>query len=441
MDSFSEIWENVRAYLKSSVTEVAYNVWLEPLQFVSFKDDTVTLSISEFKRGIVVDKFSPLLDKAFESTIGFPVKIVFSVPGMPDEEKPQQKEKQISHEYDYTFDNFIIGPSNRFAHAAALNVATNPGKAYNPLFIYGHSGLGKTHLLSAIKHEVEQRDPSAKIIYTSGEYFTNELVNCIRSSTNSYAGNPFQDFHEKYRSCDILLIDDIQFIAAKEATQEEFFHTFNALNEAGKQIVLTSDRPPKEMITLEERLRTRFEWGLIADITAPSLETRMAIIKKKAEDLNLELDDAVVAIIADKIKKNIRQLEGAVKKMKAYQDVEGVKPNPVLAQRAIADIINDQQPLPITIDNIINEVARTFSVTPADIRSDKRVAKISQARQVAIYIVSEVTGLSLKAIGKEFGNKHYSTIIYSLNEIKTKLNNNVSLKATVDDIIKNVNEL
>ena len=443
MDSFGEIWESIREYLKGSVTEVAYNVWLKPLEFVSFKNDTITLSISEFKRGIVVDKFSSLIEEACEATIGFPVNIEFSVIGGNTSSAPVQEEKKeniTSHDYDYTFDNFIIGPSNRFAHAAALNVANNPGKAYNPLFIYGHSGLGKTHLLSAIKHEIETKNPSAKIIYTSGEHFTNDLVNCVRNQSNGYANNPFLEFHEKYRNCDVLLIDDIQFIAAKEATQEEFFHTFNALNNAGKQIVLTSDRPPKEMLTLEERLRTRFEWGLIADITPPPLETRMAIVKKKADDLNLELSDEIITFIADNIKKNIRQLEGAVKKIKAYQEVEGTKPNIAIAKKAISDIINDNQPLPMTIENVINEVARTFDVSASDIRSDKRNAKISQARQVAIYIISEITNLSLKAIGKEFGNKHYSTIIYALNEIKGKLENNVALKATVDDIIKNINE-
>ncbi len=443
MDSFAEMWELVKNELKQSVTEVAYNVWLNPLGFVSFRGDTVTLSTSDFKKTIVEDKFSALIEKTFEEIIGFPVKVEFVVlsdNNNPEPKKEEEKSKPVSHEYEYTFDNFIIGPSNRFAHAAALNVANNPGKAYNPLFIYGHSGLGKTHLLSAIKHEIEIRNPSAKIIYTSGEYFTNDLVNCVRNQSNGYANNPFLEFHEKYRNCDVLLIDDIQFIAAKEATQEEFFHTFNALNNAGKQIVLTSDRPPKEMLTLEERLRTRFEWGLIADITPPPLETRMAIVKKKADDLNLELSDEIITFIADNIKKNIRQLEGAVKKIKAYQEVEGTKPNIAIAKKAISDIINDSQPLPITIENIINEVARTFDVSAADIRSDKRNAKISQARQVAIYIISEVTNLSLKAIGKEFGNKHYSTIIYALNEIKSKFETNVALKATVDDIMKNINE-
>lgn len=434
MDSFDEIWELVKFEIKASVTEVAYNVWLSPLEFVEFKNDKVYLSISDFKRKIILDKFAFIVSTAFENVLGFPVEIEYIVPGDPaKKENVQEENKPYNNEYDYTFDNFITGPSNKFAHAAALNVAANPGKAYNPLFIYGHSGLGKTHLLMAIMNEIKQNNPNADIIYTSGEHFTNELVYYI-GNHNTYA------FHEKYRNCDVLLVDDIQFISKGETTQEEFFHTFNALNSNGSQIVLTSDRPPKEMMTLEERLRTRFEMGLIADIQPPTLETRMAIVKKKADDLNIELTDDVIKFIADNIKKNIRQLEGSVKKIKAYQDVEGSKPNISVAKRAISDIINDNQPLPVTVDNIITEVSRTFAVTPADIRSDKRNSNISLARQVAIYIVDQVTGLSLKAIGNEFGNKHHSSIIYALREIKAKLEKDVALKSTVDDIIKNINE-
>lgn len=434
MNSFDEIWELVKEQLKLSVTEVAYNVWLSPLSFVKFQNDTVYLSITEFKKRIIVDKFSEIINSAFEAVLGFPITIEYIVPNEhaknPDIENSN---KSDINEYDYTFSNFITGPSNRFAHAAAVNVASNPGKAYNPLFIYGHSGLGKTHLLLAIMNEIKANNPTANIIYTSGEHFTNELIYYI-GNHNTY------DFHEKYRNCDVLLVDDIHFIARGETIQEEFFHTFNALNNAGSQIVLTSDRPPKEMMTLEERLRTRFEMGLIADVQPPTLETRMAIVKNKAEALGLDLNDEVIQFIGENIKRNIRQLEGAVKKIKAFQDVEGVRPSIAVAKRAISDLINDDQPTPVTVDNIINEVARTFDVSPADIRSDKRSANISQARQVAIYVVEQVTSLSLKAIGTEFGNKHHSSIIYALKEIKNKIEKDVSLKATIDDIIKNINE-
>ena len=433
MDSFDEIWALVKEEIRCSVAEVAYNVWLSPLEFVSFKNDTVYLSISDFKKKIIVDKFSLVVNTAFENVLGFPVTVEYVVPGDLIKNDTEGDGKKSDPDYDYTFENFITGSSNKFAHAAAINVAANPGKAYNPLFIYGHSGLGKTHLLMAIMNEIKQNNPNADIIYTSGELFTNELVYYI-GNHNTYA------FHEKYRKCDVLLVDDIQFIARAETTQEEFFHTFNALTSNDKQVVLTSDRPPREMMTLEERLRTRFEMGLIADIQPPTLETRMAIVKKKSDDLSLDLGDDVIKFIADNIKKNIRQLEGAVKKIKAYQDMEGSKPTLGVAKKAISDIINDNQPLPVTVENIIGEVSRTFDVTPADIRSDKRSSNISLARQVAIYIVDQVTGLSLKAIGNEFGNKHHSTIIYALKEIKNKLEKDIALKATVDDIIKNINE-
>ncbi len=435
MDSFKEIWELVRQELQQNVTEVAYNVWLSPLEFVSFKNDTIYLSISEFKKNIVIDKFMGIIKESLESIFGFDVNVEFVVP----EDKAKENSgisssvKDSNDEYDYTFNNFITGPSNRFAYAAAMNVSKNPGKTYNPLFIYGHSGLGKTHLLMAIMNEIKANNPQADIIYTSAEHFTNDLIYHI-GNHNTHI------FHEKYRSCDVLLVDDVQFISRGDQVQEEFFHTFNALTTNGSQIVLTSDRPPKEMMTLEERLRTRFEMGLIADIQPPTLETRMAIVNKKALDHEIELSDDVVKFIADNIKKNIRQIEGIIKRIKAYQDVEGVKINLALAKRAISDIINDSQPLPVTVENIINEVARTFNVTSSDIRSDKRNASISQARQIAIYIVDQVTGLSLKAIGSEFGNKHHSTIIYALKEIKSKLEKDVSLKATVDDIIKNISE-
>ena len=435
MDSFKEIWDLAKQELQQSVTEVAYTVWLSPLEFVSFKNDTIYLSISEFKKNIIIDKFSGIIHETLESIFGFPVNIEFVIP----EDKAKENSglssaiKDSNDEYDYTFNNFITGPSNKFAYAAAMNVAQHPGKSYNPLFIYGHSGLGKTHLLMAIMNEIKANNPNADIIYTSAEHFTNDLIYHI-GNHNTHV------FHEKYRNCDVLLVDDVQFISKGVQVQEEFFHTFNALTSNGSQIVLTSDRPPKEMVTLEERLRTRFEMGLIADVQPPTLETRMAIVNKKASCNDLELTDDVVKFIADNIKKNVRQIEGIIKRIRAYQDVEGVKVNLALAKRAISDIINDSQPTPVTVENIINEVARTFNVSPLDIRSDKRNANISQARQIAIYVVDQVTGLSLKAIGSEFGNKHHSTIIYALKEIKTKLEKDVALKSTVDDIIKNINE-
>lgn len=432
MDSFSEMWDLVKEYLRSNVTQAGYNVWLEPLEFNSFDNNTVTLDITEFKKKIVSTTYYPILNEAFEAVLGFPVEIKFHVTDAPEEEE-EPKKKISPGPYDYTFDNFIIGSSNRFAHAACYNVAKNPGKEYNPLFIYGHSGLGKTHLLSAIMNDIKLNYPDLSIIYTSGELFTNEFIYYLKNHNT-------HSFQEKYRNTDVLLVDDIQFIAKTESTQEEFFHTFNVLIEGKKQIVLTSDRPPKEMVTLEERLRTRFEWGLIADVQPPALETRIAILKSKCDELQLDLSDDIITFVAENIKRNIRQLEGAVKKIQAIKSIRQQEPDIAVAKEAISDIINDNQPTTVTVDNIIKEVARTFNVTPQDIRSEKRSANISQARQAAIYVVNEVTTLSYKAIGEEFGNKHYSTIIYALKEINTRFETNANLKAMVNDVIKNIRE-
>lgn len=434
MESFEDLWALVKEYIKANVTEVAFKIWINPIEFVALKDDVVTLTVNDFKKKIILDKFYHLVVEAFENVLGFPVEIeIISQKEEILENENEEKKDNNVNEYSYTFDNFIIGSSNKFAHAAALNVANNPGKAYNPLFIYGHSGLGKTHLLSAIMNEIKSRNPKADIIYTSGEHFTNELIYHI-GNHNTHT------FHEKYRNTDVLLVDDIQFIAKTETTQEEFFHTFNALNNSGKQIVLTSDRPPKEMMTLEERLRTRFESGLIADVQPPSLETRMAIVKKKSIDLNIDLNDEIIQFIAENIKRNVRQLEGTVKKIKAVYDVEGIKPNIAIARKAISDINNSDEPPPVTVEKIIKEVSRALDVNANDIRSGKRNADISHARQVSIYIVNEITDLSLKAIGNEFGQKHYTTVIYALNQMKEKIENNINLRNTIDDIIKNIND-
>lgn len=434
MESFEDLWLLVKEYMKKNITEVAFKIWIDPIEFVTLQNDVATLEVNEFKKTIVSGKFSSLIEEAFENVLGFPVEIeIISQKEEILENENVEKKNNTTNEYNYTFDNFIIGSSNKFAHAAALNVANNPGRAYNPLFIYGHSGLGKTHLLSAIMNEIKSKNPKADIIYTSGEHFTNELIYHI-GNHNTHT------FHEKYRNTDVLLVDDIQFIAKTETTQEEFFHTFNALNNSGKQIVLTSDRPPKEMMTLEERLRTRFESGLIADVQPPSLETRMAIVKKKSVDLDIELSDDIIQFIAENIKRNVRQLEGTVKKIKAFHDVEGIKPNIAVARKAISDINSADEPPPVTVEKIIKEVSRALNVNTNDIRSGKRNADISHARQVSIYIVNEITDLSLKSIGNEFGQKHYTTIIYALNQIKEKIERNINLRNIIDDIIKNIND-
>ncbi len=437
MDSYNDVWNLVKEYCKSNVSETIYSLWLEPCNLESFEEDKVVLSTSEFKANIIKNKFMELLNTAFEETLGFPIKveIISSNSGAAQKATSAQPEpvKPSPLSDEYTFDTFVVGSSNTFAHAAALAVAKGPGQAYNPLFIYGNSGLGKTHLLNAICAEIKKNDPDSKIIYIRCEDFTNELVECIQNKEMS-------QFHDKYRNADILLVDDIQFIGGRTSTQEEFFHTFNTLVQNNKQIVLTSDRPPKEISHLEDRIKTRFEWGLIADIQAPDLETRMAIIKRKASYYGLELSDDVVQFIAEKIKSNIRQLEGAVKKINAYYTINGQKPTIMTAQRAIKDILNDNQPLPITIDKILNEVARTYGTTVENITSDKRNANISKARQAAMYIVREITGLSMEKVGEHIGNKHHSTVIYNINQCEKDMEKDPSVKATIQSIINNINE-
>lgn len=440
MKSLSDTWASVMAYCKSQITEVAFKTWLEPLKLVDFDGEKAVIStIDEFPKKIITQKYLTLINNGFENAIGFPVQLEIVVVEEGEEyikDAPADSinlERDLNADEEYTFDTFVVGSSNRFAHAAAQSVAMAPGKNYNPLFIYGNSGLGKTHLLSAICHEIKKRDPNANIIYTRGEDFTNEMINYL-------AEKNMIEFHNKYRSADILLIDDIQFISGKISTQEEFFHTFDALFRMGKQIVLTSDRLPKEILTLSDRLRSRFESGLIADIQPPDLETRMAILKRKATALNLNIPNDVIQFIAEKIKTNIRQLEGTVKKMKALKSVDSELPYIILAQNAVRDVLSDEKPVAVTVDDIISEVAKVCSVSEEDIRSKKQDAQTSRARQIAMYIVREITGLSTEAIGKNFGNKDHSTVIYSLKKIEKEMKTNSSLRAMISDITRNIKE-
>lgn len=430
MDSFAELWEMVKEECKNQVSESIYNVWFKDMELVSFDDNRVVIALSDFKRKIVESRFMDKLESSFKNVIGFDIQIVLVDVDKSAPVKVEETEDTLTDED--TFDSFIVGASNKFAYAAANAVANDPGGKYNPLFIHGNSGLGKTHLLNAIAHQVKLTHPEANIVYTRGESFTNELVKYIGQKST-------EAFHDKYRSADILLVDDIQFIAGKDSTQEEFFHTFNALYQAGNQIVLTSDRPPKEIALLEDRLRNRFEWGLMADIQSPDLETRMAIIKRKAEVLNFDLPDDIVQYIAEKLKNNIRQLEGAVKKMQAFVTMQGMPVNIMTAQTAIKDIIVDNSPTPVTINKIVTEVARTYGADSADIYSKKQNAQTTEMRQMAMYIVREMTGLSTKLIGREF-NRDHSTVVYSLDKFTKRYNEDSKLRSVVDNIIKNIRD-
>lgn len=434
MESFNEVWNLVCAYCKTKITEIAYSTWIsriEPLS-LDFSEGVAVLQVpNELHRQTILHYYMDLLEDAFRQIFSQDIQIRVSV---PEEGIPEEKEETPSNDnYEFTFDTYIVGPSNKFAHAASMAVASKPASLYNPLFIYGNSGLGKTHLLYAIKNEISKNDPKMNIVYIKGDEFTNELIEAIRRGTTG-------EFHQRYRRADVLLVDDIQFIAGKDSTQEEFFHTFNTLYEAKKQIVLTSDRPPKDIATLEERLLTRFEWGLTADIQPPDFETRIAIIKRKAELLKIDLPDNVVEYIANRLKNNIRQLEGAVKKMKAYYLLNGESLNINTAQAAISDIINNDQPTPFTVEKIIDEVARTFGTTVEDIRSSKRAANISTARQIAIYVVREITQMPMTSIGKEFGGRDHSTVVYALQQVEKLTAKDQKTKATVEDIIKNIRD-
>ena len=435
MESFNDVLDAAKQYCREHTAEATYQYYISGLEAVSFENSNcVTLLVrNDFIRGILEDRYTGLMKAAFKAALGFDVEVKFTIP-QPDPEEEEAREDREERlpvgQYAFTFENFIRGPSNQFAFAAAQAVAANPSGAYNPLFIYGPSGLGKTHLLHAIKFEVAKNHPDFNIVYVDCEVFTNEIIEAVKNGTTEL-------FRQKYRLADVLLIDDIQFLAGKESTQEEFFHTFNTLHNAGKQIVIASDRPAKEIKSLEERLRTRFEWGLTADIQPPVFETRVAIVKRKAELLKLDVPDDVADYIANHLKQNIRQLEGAVKKLNAYYMLEGISPCIGVTSTAIKDTLNDTQPIPVTIEKIINEVARTYNLLPSDIRGKKRSANVSAARQMTMYIIREVTGMSMEAIGQEF-NRDHSTVVYSINTMEKNITKDRHLKEMCDDIIKNV---
>ncbi len=444
METIKEAWSGILDFLhnQEDISEVAYNMWIKCIEPCTIEGNTVVVSVrTRFQRGIITGQYAGKFQHAFQQVLGIPfeLKVLCSEPENDEEESstalPQAENLfgQRQSDYEYSFENFVVGSSNKFAHAASQAVALKPAGSYNPLFIHGGSGLGKTHLLFAICNEIKKNAPDTRILYTKGEFITNELIEAIRSSQMS-------EFRAKYRQVDILLIDDIQFIAGRQSTQEEFFHTFDALHQANKQIVLTSDRPPREIATLEDRLRSRFEMGLLADIQPPDLETRIAIVKRKAQLLELSLNDDVVEYIASQLKTNVRQLEGAVRRLQAQCMLEGEHPTILSAQAAIRDIKNDNQPVPITVERIINEVARTMSVTPEDIRSNKRSATISSARQVAEYIVRDITGMTMEDIGTEFGGRDHTSVVYAIQKVEQKMETNAGFKGLVNDIIKNISD-
>lgn len=447
LSSLSDIYNLVidNCVKEYGISESARELWLDSLNPIEMKGNKVILATDlEFKRDTLNNLYTSKLEEQFTHILGFPINIEIIVNGdnpttaskfdnIKNDEKISNKIENMvnDNKITYTFDNFIVGPSNNLAFAAAKAVSQKQHEKYNPLFIYGDSGLGKTHLLSAIQNEMKKNYPGINIIYISAETFTNEFLHSISSNSTEH-------FDEKYRSADALLIDDIQFIAGKEQTEEKFFHIFNELYKLNKAIVLTSDRPAKEIKSISDRLKTRFSSGLAADVRAPEYETRLAIIQRKAELLNFKIPDDVVDFIATKLKSNIRQIEGVVTKMNALYMVSNMKPTIVVAQNVIKDIVSDHQPLPITVDKIINEVAEIYNVHPDEMRSPKRSSNISAARKVAIYVIQDITGMPYENIGKEFGGRDHSTVVYAIKNVKETMERDSSTRSLIEDLIKNI---
>ena len=437
INSIDDIWSAVCEECKKTISEVAFDCFLKNLKPLSLDAGVFILSINnEYMRGVVEQNYTELLKNALKAVMGIEidVRIVFE-----DEEEKIIKAEQLSEgltfEDFFTFSNFVVGATNRFAHAASLEVENNCSIIYNPLVIYGPSGVGKTHLMLAIKNQIKKNFPYKKIVYTRGEDFTNELIKALQDGKLGLG--TIEDFRNKYRGVDVLLIDDIHFIAGKESTQEEFFNTFNTLYQNNKQIVVTLDRPPREIKTLDDRIRSRFESGLFADISLPDFETRVGIIQKKSEQLHIEIDESLIFYIAEHIKSNTRQLEGVVKKIEAFISIQNKIPTLAVIQGFIRDIINDTRPEPVKIEKIIAEVAKTYNVSESDILSNRRTSALALARQVAMYIARETTNLSYKAIGESFGKDH-TTVLYNVNRIENFLKDKPYEKELVDDIIRNL---
>lgn len=435
-----EMWQKTLGLLQNELTEISFNTWIKTIEPLSLNNNTINLAVpAEFNKGILESRYQTLIKNAIKQITFKEYSINFVVPSQENIEKYSNPTDSTSNEEalvsvlnpKYTFDTFVIGNSNRFAHAAALAVAEAPAKAYNPLFIYGGVGLGKTHLMHAIGHFVLQQNSSLKVLYVSSEKFTNELINAIKDDKN-------EEFRSKYRNIDILLIDDIQFIAGKERTQEEFFHTFNALYEANKQIILSSDKSPKEIVTLEERLRSRFEWGLIADMQAPDIETRIAILRKKAQLENLDVPNEIIVFIAEKIASNIRELEGALNRVIAYSSLTENEITIELATEALKDILSSNKVRAINCNTIQDAVARYFDIRPDDFKSKKRSRDIAYPRQIAMYLCRELTDMSLPKIGQAFGGRDHTTVIHACDKITEELRTNSETKRAIDELKMNL---
>ncbi|WP_087973941.1 chromosomal replication initiator protein DnaA [Oceanobacillus rekensis] len=440
MENIEELWVATLEKIEERISKPSFDTWLKNTKAESLEKDQLIISApNEFARDWLENQYTELISEILDEVTGSKLKTKFIIPDSTievEDLKPVTKSKVGMGSADipksmlnskYTFDTFVIGAGNRFAHAASLAVAEAPAKAYNPLFIYGGVGLGKTHLMHAIGHYVRDHNPKAKVVYITSEKFTNEFINAIME-------NKSNNFRNKYRTIDVLLIDDIQFIAGKESTQEEFFHTFNALHEESKQIIISSDRPPKEIPTLEDRLRSRFEWGLITDITPPDLETRIAILNKKAKAEGLDIPNEVMLYIANQINTNIRELEGALIRVVAYSSLVNQDIDASLAADALKDIIPSSKPKVITIQGIQEIIGERYNIRLEDFVAKKRTKSIAYPRQIAMYLSRELTDLSLPKIGEEFGGRDHTTVIHAHEKISKLLEQDSDLNRDIEDI-------
>lgn len=439
----NDLWQQVLSVIQTKLSKPSFDTWLKSTKATVFSDSSLVICApNNFAKEWLESRYAKLISSTVAETLGRQVQVQFTIDDLPPPTAVQSApaappvkpaanlhEDSFSLNPKYTFDTFVIGSGNRFAHAASLAVAEAPAKAYNPLFLYGGVGLGKTHLMHAIGHYVLEHNPNSKVLYISSEKFTNEFINAIRD-------NRGESFRNKYRNIDVLLIDDIQFLAGKEQTQEEFFHTFNALHEESKQIIISSDRPPKEIPTLEDRLRSRFEWGLITDIQPPDLETRIAILRKKAKAENLDIPNEAMVYIANQIDTNIRELEGALIRVVAYSSLINEDVTVHLAAEALKDIIPSSRPKVITIHDIQQRVGEFYGMKVEEFKARKRTKAVAFPRQVAMYLSRELTDHSLPKIGEAFGGRDHTTVIHAHEKISSSLKTDQELSK----IIRNLTE-
>ena len=434
MNSFADVWATVLSQLKKDLSETTFSAWFDELNAVEMRSNTFVLHCpNPFKKACIENLYMNNIKSALRNlfSMDFEVEILDDA-GLAALNGGSRKQSDRFTSDEFTFDTFVVGPSNKLAYAASQAVAEHPAQNYNPLLIYGDSGLGKTHLIYAIANVIRRNDHYAKIAYVKGDDFTNELVDAIREGKTA-------EMREKYRQADLLLVDDIQFIAGKKQTQEEFFHTFNTLYESGRQIVLTSDRPPSEMTQLEDRLRTRFEWGLLVDVAPPDFETRLAIVKNKAALLGMELPDQIASYIAKNVTANVRQLEGTINKILAYKDLLGNDADEETVTRAMRDILKRSNENVPTANGILDYICKYYNLEETVIRGQQRIRDAVAARQIAMYLIRSMTNLSLDEIGQVFDNRDHSTVLYSIQQVEKKMKQDAAFAEVVKEIKTNIN--